>query len=182
MILWLVLILVVFLVYPMFIYNQLIRNKQLLKEAWSGIDVQLKRRHDLIPVIVESVKGYVQHEKGVLEDVVRLRNKIEQVPTEKEKLATENQLSQALKSLFAVAEGYPDLKANQNFLALQTTLADIEDQMQMARRYYNGTARDLNIVIGSFPSSLVASWFNYLPAEYFEVDYATERQMPDVKF
>ena len=164
------------------IYNKLVRNKNLMAEGWSGIDVQLKRRTDLIPNLLESVKGYMKHERDLLSKVTRLRAeslKITDVPA---KSQVENALSRSLANLFAVAENYPDLKANQNFLDLQRQLGEIEGQIQMSRRYYNGTVRNFNILIESFPSNLVAKKFNFSLANFFELEDETERAVPQVKF
>ncbi len=164
------------------IYNKLVRNKNLVAEGWSGIDVQLKRRTDLIPNLLESVKGYMKHERELLSEVTRLRAeslKITDVPA---KSQVENALSRSLANLFAVAENYPDLKANQNFLDLQRQLGEIEDQIQMSRRYYNGTVRNFNILIESFPSNLVAKQFNFSQANFFELEDEAERAVPQVKF
>ena len=164
-------------------YNRFIRSRNLLNEAWSGIDVQLKRRHDLIPNVVETVKGYAQHERKTFEEITRLRSKMTDPDmTVKETEKLESSFTQALKSIFALAEAYPDLKANQNFIVLQKTLADVEEQLQLARRYYNGTARDYNIMVESFPNNILASLFHFDKAEYFEIELATERETPEVKF
>jgi LemA protein len=164
------------------IYNRLIRNRQMVQEGWSGIDVQLKRRADLIPNLIEAVKGYMGHEKGVLEKVTELRAQSLKAAGVGDKARAEGALGAALANLFAVAENYPDLKASQNFIQLQQSLADIEDQVQLARRYYNGAARNLNILIGSFPSNVVANMFQFTPAEYFEVEDAADRAVPKVSF
>ena len=164
------------------IYNRLVRNRNMMEEGWSGIDVQLKRRADLIPNLVEAVKGYMGHERGVLEQVTELRAKSLQAQTVGEKGRIEGALGAALGNLFAVAENYPDLKASQNFLELQRSLADIEDQLQMARRYYNGAVRNLNILIQSFPINLVANTFGFQPAEYFEILEPGDRETPRVSF
>jgi LemA protein len=164
------------------IYNRLVRNKQLVAEGWSGIDVQLKRRNDLIPNLIETVKGYMGHEKGVLEKVTELRNQSLQARGVGEQARVEGALGAALGHLFAVAENYPDLKASQNFQDLQKNLADLEDQIQLARRYYNGAARNLNILIASFPSNLVANYFGFTAVEYFEIEDAAERAVPKVSF
>jgi LemA protein len=183
MALWIILGLVVLLVFlAVTIYNRLVKYRNLVLEGWSGIDVQLKRRYDLIPNLVETVKGYAGHEKEVLEKVVQLRNSAAQAHTAEEKTPIENMLSQTLRQLFALAEAYPDLKANHNFMELQGQLSEIEEQIQFARRYYNGTARDLNILIQSFPSNLVARSFGFMEAEYFEIELATERDAPKVQF
>ena len=165
------------------IYNRFIRYRNLLNEAWSGIDVQLKRRHDLIPNVVETVKGYARHERKTFEEITRLRSKMTDPDmTVKETGKLESSFTQALKSIFALAEAYPDLKANQNFIVLQKTLADVEEQLQLARRYYNGTVRDYNILVESFPNNILASLFHFDKAEYFEIELATERETPEVKF
>ena len=163
------------------VFNRFIRYRALMREAWSGMDVQLKRRHDLIPNIVEAVKGYMQHERRLLEEITNIRAKVIGLATVKEKGEAENSLSRTLKSIFAVAEAYPDLKANQSFLELQNSLTETEDQIQLARRYYNGTVRNNNILVESFPGNLVAQVFNFKPADFFEIEYATERQAPEVK-
>lgn len=180
MIIILILLSAIFVVFVI-IFNQLIRDKNLVREAWSGIDVQLKRRFDLVPNIVEVVKGYAKYEKNVFEEITNLRSKAVSAGTTKEKEDVENKLSGAIKTLFAVSENYPDLKANRNFLDLQKNLVEIEDQLQFARRYYNGAVRNYNILIQSFPSTLVAGLFNFKAADFFEIEYATERKTPDVK-
>ena len=164
------------------IYNKLVTNKNLVAEGWSGIDVQLKRRNDLIPNLIETVKGYMGHERGVLEKVTELRAQSLSAQGVGDKARVEGALGAALANLFAVAENYPDLKASQNFMELQKSLADIEDQIQLARRYYNGTARNYNILIQSFPSNLVADTFKFTPVEYFEIEEAAERAVPKVAF
>lgn len=161
------------------IYNRFIQLRALMQEAFSGIDVQLKRRHDLIPNIVETVKGYSGYEKSLLEKVTQLRSDFVQNKGDKEQ--KENELASALKTIFAVAENYPNLKADQHFLELQKTLTDIEDQLQMARRYYNGTVRNNNILVQSFPSDVIARLFGFKTASFFEIEYATERAVPDVR-
>jgi LemA protein len=164
------------------IYNKLVTNKNLVAEGWSGIDVQLKRRNDLIPNLIVSVKGYMGHERGVLEQVTELRTKSQAAQGVADKAQVEGALGAALGRLFALAENYPDLKASQNFIELQKSLADIEDQIQLARRYYNGTARNFNILIQSFPSNLMASAFGFTTVEYFEIEDAAERAVPKVAF
>ncbi len=170
--------------YVIGIYNGLIKARQMVKEAWSGIDVQLKRRSDLIPNIVESIKGYAGHEKDTLREVTEMRTRVQSVPEGDiaGRAVAEGLLSQALGKLMAVAEAYPDLKANENFLQLQQTLDKIEGEIQMSRRYYNGAARDLNVKVESFPSNFVANYFKFQTAEYFEVDDADDRNVPEVKF
>lgn len=170
--------------YLIVIYNGLVRARQMAEEAWSGIDVQLKRRADLIPNLIETVKGYAAHEKGTFEEVVKLRNQAQAVPQGDVagRAQAEGLLSQALGKLFALAEAYPDLKANQNFAELQTSLETIESEIQMARRYYNGSARDLNIKVESFPANLVAGPFGFSKRDYFEIENEADRAVPSVKF
>lgn len=152
-----------------FAYNGFVRLVNRTKEAWADIDVQLKRRYDLIPNLVETVKGYAAHEKSTFDTITQARSQAMQAGTPGAKAQAENMLSGALKSLFAVAEAYPDLKANQNFLALQSELSDTENKIQAARRFYNGNARDLNIAIDSFPGNLIASTFHFTKQEFFEL-------------
>lgn len=168
--------------YTIFIYNTLIRRKNLVQEGWSGIDVQLKQRADLIPNLLECVKGYMSHERGVLEKITQLRSQCLQATDIKSREQSENMLTTALRQLFALAENYPDLKASQNFLDLQGALANIENQIQLARRYYNGTVRDLNISVQSFPSNLIAKTFHFEPASFFEVEDPKEKETPKVNF
>jgi LemA protein len=163
-------------------YNRLVRSRQMAQEGLSGIDVQLKRRADLIPNLIESVKGYMGHERQVLEKVTDLRAKSLQAGSVGEKGQVEGLLSRALGNLFAVAENYPDLKASQNFLELQKSLADIEEQLQLSRRYYNGAARNLNILVDSFPSNIVARMFGFTSVEYFELEDQADRATPRVSF
>ena len=149
------------------IYNGLIKLKNRVDEAWSDIDVQLKRRHDLIPNLINTVKGYAAHEKEVFEKVTEARTAAMGAQTPAEKENAENMLSGTLKSLFAVAENYPDLKANQNFLELQRELTDTEDKIQAARRFYNGNVRDFNIKIETFPSNIIAGMLNFTKRDFF---------------
>jgi LemA protein len=164
------------------IYNGLVRLRNLVKEGWSGIDVQLKRRADLIPNLVETVKEYMGHEREVMSKVTELRAQSMGAREVGEKSRLEGALSRSLANLFAVAEGYPDLKANQNFLDLQSQLSGIEEQIQLARRYYNGTVRNLNIKIESFPSNIVAGVFKFTQAEFFEIEDDADRAVPKVQF
>lgn len=170
--------------YGVAIYNALVKATQMVKEAWSGIDVQLKRRSDLIPNIVESIKGYAGHEKDTLREVTEMRTRVQAVPEGDiaGRAVAEGLLGQALGKLMAVAEAYPDLKANENFLQLQQTLDKIEGEVQMSRRYYNGAARDLNVKVESFPSNFVANYFKFQTAEFFEIEDAGDRNVPEVKF
>jgi LemA protein len=164
------------------IYNKLVRNRNLVMEGWSGIDVQLKRRANLIPNLIETVKGYMGQERGVLTRVTELRAQTLAAGGPGERGQVEGALGRALGNLFAVAENYPDLKSSQNFLDLQGQLAEIEEQIQLARRYYNGATRNLNILIESFPSNIVAGMFKFIQAEYFEIEEAEDRAVPEVKF
>ena len=175
------LVVAVVIVWVVFIYNLFVRDKNLIKEAWSGIDVQLKRRHNLVPNLVESVRGYSKYEKNLFEDITRKRSEAVKVESIKEKAPAESDLSGMLKSLFVVAENYPDLKASQNFLDLQNQLVEIEDQLQYARRYYNGAVRNYNIRVESFPSNIIARIFDYKQDNFFEISLATERVTPEVK-
>jgi len=163
-------------------YNRLVAFKNRTKEAWADIDVQLKRRYDLIPNLMETVKGYAAHEKQVLENVTAARSAAMDAKTPEEKIEKENALSQTLKSLFAVAENYPDLKASANFLELQRELSDTENKIQAARRFYNGNVRDFNIAIESFPSNVVAAIFGFKQMKLFEIAAEAEREAPKVSF
>ncbi|PYB77286.1 MULTISPECIES: LemA family protein [Rhizobium] len=170
--------------YLVFVYNGLVKSRQMAEEAWSGIDVQLKRRADLIPNLIETVKGYAGHEKGTLESVVELRNKAQAVPAGDVagRAQAEGLLGAALGKIIALAEAYPDLKANENFVELQRSLETIEGEIQMSRRYYNGAARDLNVKVESFPSNLVAGQFGFSKKPYFEIANEADRAVPTVKF
>jgi LemA protein len=163
-------------------YNSLVKIKNRAKEAWSDIDVQLKRRYNLIPNLVETVKGYAAHEKEVFEKVTEARSRAMGAQSVEEKAKAENMLTNTLKSLFAVSENYPDLKASVNFLELQRELTDTEDKIQAARRFYNGNVRDLNIKREAFPSNIVASIFNFKRMELFELEEAGAREVPKVAF
>ncbi|GMQ95150.1 MAG: LemA family protein [Patescibacteria group bacterium] len=169
--------------WAIFAYNAFIRLITRAKEAWADIDVQLKRRYNLIPNLVEAVKGYVAHERGTLEKVTEARTAAMNAGTVAEHGQAENMLTGALKSLFAVSESYPDLKASQNFLDLQNELSDTENKIQAARRFYNTNVRDLNIKIDSFPSNLIAQMFKFGKQEFFELEEGSEeREVVDVKF
>jgi LemA protein len=163
-------------------YNGLVALKNRAKEAWADIDVQLKRRYDLIPNLMETVKGYAAHESGVFERVTEARAAAMGAQTPEDKIQKENALSGTLKSLFAVAENYPDLKASTNFVELQRELTDTEDKIQAARRFYNGNVRDFNTKIESFPSNIVAGIFSFKQMALFEVAGEEERQVPKVSF
>lgn len=163
------------------IYNRFVRERAMVAESWSGVDVQLKRRYDLVPNLVAVVKQYSIHEKEVLEKVTQMRSVSMSALNVDQKAEAEKGLTSALKTLFAVAENYPDLKANQNFLDLQQQLFGLEGDIQLARRYYNGSARNYNIAVQSFPGNLVAGLFGFVPVSYFEIS-AEESQNPQIKF
>jgi LemA protein len=174
-------ILVIIVVVLISMYNGLVQLRVRADSAWSDIDVQLKRRHDLIPNLVETVKGYAAHEKGTFENIARLRSQAMQATAPADVAAAENQLTGALKSLFAVAENYPELKASEEFTQLQGSLNQTEDSIQNARRYYNAVVRDLNTKIQSFPTNLLAGMFGFSPRQFFETA-AAEREPVQVKF
>jgi LemA protein len=167
------------------IYNRLVARKQQTEEGWSGIDVQLKRRANLIPNLIETVKGYATHERELLERITQARARAAQAEAQgapEARAAAEADMSAGLFRLFAVAENYPDLKANQNFVQLQASLEEIEAHIQMARRYYNGSVRNLNTLIGQFPSNIVAGMFGFRTASYFEIEDPRDRALPEVRF
>ena len=165
------------------LYNRLQQQNVLVNEAWSGIDVQLKKRFDLIPNLVETVKGYAKHEKELFEKVAELRSGMMNAGADPQKLGQlEGEFRSTLKTLFAVAENYPELKANENFLSLQRSLQEIENELESARRYYNGTVRDLNAKIVVFPNNIIAGWFNIKARQFFEVANAAERENVKVQF
>ena len=170
------------LVILIILYNKLVRLKNMSEEAWSGIDVQLKKRYNLIPNLVNTVKGYAKHEKEVFENVAASRSAGINAGTVKDQEAAENMITQALGRLFAVAENYPDLKANQNFVELQNQLSAIETDIEMARRYYNGAARQNNIGIQTFPGNIVAGMFSFKKFDYFEIENPEARVNPTVDF
>lgn len=163
-------------------YNSLVQLRVRADSAWSDIDVQLKRRHDLIPNLVETVKGYAAHEKGTFENIAKFRSQAMQASTPADKAQAENQLSGALKSLFAVAENYPELKASEQFTGLQSSLNSIEDNIQNARRYYNAVIRDYNTRVQSFPTNILAGMFGFQARQFFEVETPEDRQAVQVKF
>ncbi len=180
---WIILgvaVLVIF--FAISIYNGLIGLKNKVDEAWADIETQLKRRYDLIPNLVETVKGYAGHEKGTLENVIKARNMAMSAGTFADKAQAENALSGTLKSLFALAENYPDLKANQNFLDLQQTLKDVEDHLQLSRRYYNATVRDFNTKLEVFPNNIFAGMFGFKRRDFFQTDSEEERKNVKVSF
>ena len=163
-------------------YNGLVRLRVQCDNAWSDIEVQLKRRYDLVPNLVETVKGYAGHEKGTLEAVVQARNSAMSAQGPAAKADAENMLTGALRQVFALAEAYPQLRAVESFTQLQNTLTSIEDTIQNARRYYNAVVRDLNTKIQVFPSNIIANMFNFKPREFFEVSAPAERDAPKVSF
>lgn len=177
----LLVIVVIVVLWVVGMYNGLIRLKNRVDEAWSDIDVQLKRRHDLIPNLVSTVKGYAAHEKEVFEKVTEARTQAMTAGSAEDKSKAENMLSGALKSLFAVAEAYPDLKANQNFLELQRELTDTEDKIQASRRFYNGNVRDFNTKIEVFPTNIFAGMLHFVKRDFFEAE-ASEKENVNVEF
>ncbi len=179
-----IIILVAIAGYAIIAYNGLVKARQMVREAWSGIDVQLKRRANLIPNLLATVKGFAKHESETLEKVTRMRARVDQVPAGDvaARAQAEGMLSQALGRLMMVAESYPDLKANANFLELQSSLAEMENEIQMSRRYYNGSARALNVKVESFPSNIIANTFKFEQEEYFELENEADRAVPDVSF
>ncbi len=164
------------------LYNGLIRSRNRVDEAWSDIDVQLKRRYDLIPNLVETVKGYAGHESSVLEHVTAARAQAQQATALADKNQAENNLSRAITGLFAVMENYPQLKANTNFLQMQSDLTDTEDKIQAARRFYNGNVRDYNTKLQTFPTNIFAHLFGFGRREFFGIDDAAQREAPKVSF
>jgi LemA protein len=170
------------LIFVIAIYNSLVQLRVRADSSWSDIDVQLKRRYDLIPNLVETVKGYATHERGTFENVTKFRSMAMQATSPAEKGQAEAQLTMALKSLFAVAENYPALRASEQFMSLQGSLNEIEHAIQNSRRYYNAVVRDLNTKIQSFPSNIIAGMFNFQNKEFFELNVPAEREPVAVKF
>ena len=168
--------------YFMLTFNSFVSLKNKIKAAWSDIDVQLKKRHDLVPKLVDIVKGYTKHETSTLEKVTEMRTRAMNSVSVADKSQKESMLSGALKSIFAVAENYPDLKANQNFLELQKEIAKVEDDIQMARRYYNGSVKQFNTKIQTFPNLFIAQILGYKQENFFELENDNERKVVDVKF
>lgn len=175
-------IIVLFIAIFIALYNALVLARNRVDEAWSDIDVQLKRRYDLIPNVLETVKGYAGHERNVLENVTKARTQALSAQTAKEHAVAENMLSNTLKTLFAVSENYPDLKANANFLDLQRELADTENKIQAARRFYNSNILEYNTKLQTVPSNFVANFFHFTEKEFFELENAGERDTIKVKF
>jgi LemA protein len=164
------------------LYNSLVQLRVRADSAWSDIDVQLKRRHDLIPNIVETVKGYAAHEKGTFENIAKWRSAAMGATAPEDRAQAENQLTGALRQLFAVAEAYPDLKANTQFTQLTQSLQEVEDALQNSRRYYNAVVRDYNTRIQTFPGNVFAGMFGFQPRQFFELSAPAEREAPQVKF
>jgi LemA protein len=163
-------------------FNGLVRRKNVVGESWSGIETQLKRRADLIPNLVETVKGYATHERTTFDELARLRSVSQSGQNIAERAQTETAISAAIGRIMAVAESYPQLRASENFQSLQKELADIEDQIQMARRYYNASVRDLNVSVEQFPSNVIAGSFGFKKADFFQIENAADRQVPKVAF
>jgi LemA protein len=179
----LIILAVILVLFVIIIYNRLVTLKNRMDESWFQIDVQLKRRSDLVPNLVETVKGYAKHERETLEKVIQARSMLQQAGTDKNKIADANNiLAGALKSLFAVAENYPDLKANQNFLNLQIELSGIEDKIAYARQFYNETVRMYNEFQQIFPANIFAGLFGHKPAQYFEITDIQDKVRPEIKF
>jgi LemA protein len=180
---WILLaVIVLVIIFLISLYNGLVRLKVQTDNAWADIDVQLKRRYDLIPNLVETVKGYAAHEKGTLEAVINARNRAMSATGPADKAEAENMLSGALKSLFALSEAYPQLRAVESFTSLQNSLTQIEDNVQNARRYYNAVVRDLNTKILQFPTNIFAGMLGFKQREFFEISNAAEREAPKVSF
>ncbi len=177
-----IIVIAVILLWVVFAYNALIRLRNRVKEAWSDIDVQLKRRYDLIPNLIETVKGYTTHEKEVFENVTKARTAAMDAGTVAEHNKADNMLTGALKSLFAVSEAYPDLKANANFAKLQDELTDTENKVQASRRFYNSNVLELNTKIETVPANIIAGMFNFRKEEFFEVGEEKERENVKVSF
>lgn len=172
---------VVVFVGAVYLYNRLVRDRNLVQAAWSDIGVQLKRRHDLIPKLVDAVRAYASYESQRLEELTRLRTVAERATAPGDTSGIERELGQGIVQLLAIAEAYPDLKASEQYLTLLHELSDVEDQIQYARRFYNGAVRDYNVRIDSFPDVLLAQAFGFRPAEFFELDSAAEALPPDIR-
>ena len=166
----LLLLIILAVLYLVFLYNRFVRMQNQCEEGWSGISVQLKRRYDLIPNLVECVKGYVKHEQNTLQQIIEKRNAAIKAESPVQKASAENELTQGLRSLFALSEGYPDLKASNNFIELQNSLNKVEDDLQNARRYYNATVRNYNTAVDSFPSNLIAGHFGFSKKDFFDIE------------
>jgi len=180
------LIIVAIILLPLFygisIYNGLVRKKYLMQEGWSSIDVFLKKRNDLLPNLMETVKGYATHEKELFENVTKARNLVRNANSISEYSEADNALKNSMMNLFAISENYPELKANQNFINLQNELSSLEDEIEMARRYYNGVVRDNNTYIETFPSNIIANMFNFKEGTFFEIKDSSERETTKISF
>jgi LemA protein len=170
------------LLWAVAVYNGLVRRRNMVAEAWSGIEAQLKRRADLIPNLVETVKGYAAHERTTFDELARLRSASQTSQDVAQRAVTEQAITAAIGRVMAVAEAYPQLRASENFQSLQKNLAEIEDQLQLARRYYNGAVRDYNVMTEQFPSNLIASSFSFAKAPFFQIENAADRDVPKVAF
>ena len=180
---WILLVLIfAVIVFMISVYNGLVGLRVRADGAWSDIDIQLKRRHDLIPNLVETVKGYASHEKSTFEDIAKFRSAAMQATSPAERGAAEGQLTTALRGLFAVAENYPQLQASEQFTALQGSLREVEDSIQNSRRYYNAVVRDLNTRIQSFPTNILAGMYGFQPRQFFQMESAADRENVAVKF
>jgi LemA protein len=175
-------LIVIAIIFLISLYNGIVQLKVRADSAWSDIDVQLKRRHDLIPNIVETVKGYAAHEKGTFENISKWRSAAMSATGPADRAQAENQLTGALRQLFAVAEAYPELKASEQFTGLQNSLQEVEDALQNSRRYYNAVVRDYNTRIATFPGNMFAGMFGFQPRQFFELTAPAEREAPQVKF
>ena len=174
----LLVLIVLAVILTVWLYNRLVRNRNLVNEAWAGIDVQLQKRSELVPNLVQTVKGYAKHESSVFEEVAQIRS-TGKTPVD-ERARQETALSRSLGQLFALAEDYPDLKASEGFQQLHSSLVEIENHLQFARRYYNGAVRDNNNLVESFPSNIIAGIFKFTQAGFFEIELASKRNAPDV--
>lgn len=181
---WLIYIAValILLMYGVSVFNKLVKKRNMVDEAWSGIDVQLKKRYNLIPNIVETIKAYANHEKETLMQVIEARNSAQSAANMADQQVAETKLNRSIGGLFAIAEQYPQLKANTNFIQLQNELSKIEGDIEKARRYYNGTVRDKNIAIETFPSSVLAQMYGFHKSDYFEIEDFGQRENPKVQF
>jgi len=175
-------VIVLLAIYLIVLYNSFVSKRNVLEEALSGIDVILKKRFDLIPNLIETVKGYLTHERATLESIVNLRNQALSAGSADEKLQLDKKLGNAVGAIFALAENYPDLKANTNFLSLQEDLTEIETEIERSKRYYNGTVRDYNIAVESFPGNLFANSFGFAKKNFLELEDAAQRETPKVQF
>lgn len=177
-----ILIIIFLVIYIASVYNKLVRERNKVKDQWSQIDVQLKRRVDLIPNLVETVKGYAKHEKDTFKEVVEARNKFNSAGSVQDEINANNQITQALNKLFALSEAYPELKANENFLSLQSDLRDVEEKISYARQFYNDTVLSYNNAVQLFPSNIVANLFGFNVMDFFKLDSEEERKAPKVQF